>query len=247
MSSCERACLPEHEKGGMPNKPRFTYANVISTLALFLALSGGVAWAAGRIHSGDIAHNAVTAAKIAPKAVKAGKIAPGAVVSDRIANAAVGSKQIADGAVGSQQIADGSITLKDLQTPVGFVASPTGDSSPLTDRTDFVYPLTDSTWTQQSSEFDIIFGQIQATIASANGVEPCEVEVNIMLNGQKIGGPNFSSGSTSPEQITRELGGQPSLNFDGPTPKKITMTVSASGCAVPSAIQSTQMRVLGIG
>jgi hypothetical protein len=231
----------------MPNKPRFTYANVTSTIAFFLALSGGVAWAAGKIHSGNIANNAVRTAKIAPEAVKAGKIAKGAVVTNRIANGAVGSAQIADGAVGSQQIANGSITVSDLKDPVGFVASPTGGSSPLTDRTDFVYPLTDNTWTQPSGEFDVVFGQIQATLAAASGSEPCEVEINIMLNGQEMGGQNFSSSSTSPEQVTRELGGQPSLNFEGPTPKKLTMTVSAGGCAAPSAIQSTQMRVLGIG
>jgi hypothetical protein len=231
----------------MLKKPRLTYANVISTLALFIALTGGVAYAAGRIHSGDIAKNAVRTNKIAPEAVRTGKIAAGAVISNRIANGAVGSTQIADGAVGSQQIADGSITASDLKTPVGFVASPTGGSAPLTDGSDFVYPLTDNTWTQQPGEFDVIFGQMQATIASANGVDPCNVDVNIILNGDNMGGPNFSSGSTSPEQFTQQLGGQPSLNFDGPTLKKITMTVSASGCAAGSSIHNTDIRVLGIG
>ena len=216
-----------------------TYANVASTIALFLALAGGVALAAGRIHSSDIAPKAIKTNKIAPEAVKAGKIARGAVVADRIAN----------GAVSSPQIADGAVTPSKLQTPVSFVANPAGGSSPLTERSEFAYPLSENTWTQQPGEFDIVYGEIEATVAAASGSEPCEVEIGVLLNGRKFGeggGPAFSSNSTSPEQVTQPFGAQPNFNFQGPVSKKLTMTVSANGCANGSAIQSTQVRVLGI-
>jgi hypothetical protein len=51
-------------------RSHLTYANVISTIALFLALTGGAVYAAGKIHSGDIAKNAIKSKQIAPKAVK---------------------------------------------------------------------------------------------------------------------------------------------------------------------------------
>jgi hypothetical protein len=52
-----------------PLRERLTYANVISTIALFLALSGGAVYAASKIRSGDIAANAIKSKQIAPKAV----------------------------------------------------------------------------------------------------------------------------------------------------------------------------------
>jgi hypothetical protein len=50
-------------------RARLSYANVVSTLALFLALSGGAVYAAGKIGSDDIAANAVKSKQIAPGAV----------------------------------------------------------------------------------------------------------------------------------------------------------------------------------
>ena len=54
---------------------RLSYANVVSTIALFLALTGGAVYAAGKIRSGDIAANAIKSKQIAPKAVKASDMA----------------------------------------------------------------------------------------------------------------------------------------------------------------------------
>jgi hypothetical protein len=51
-------------------RSRLTYANVVSTIALFLALTGGAVYAASKIRSGDIAPNAIKSKQIAPKAVK---------------------------------------------------------------------------------------------------------------------------------------------------------------------------------
>jgi hypothetical protein len=51
-------------------RSRLTYANVISTIALFLALTGGAVYAASKIRSGDIAANAIKSKQLAPKAVK---------------------------------------------------------------------------------------------------------------------------------------------------------------------------------
>ena len=51
-------------------RSRLTYANVVSTIALFLALTGGAVYAAGKIGTDDIAANAVKTKQIAPGAVQ---------------------------------------------------------------------------------------------------------------------------------------------------------------------------------
>lgn len=43
--------------------PRITYANVMSTMALFLALTGGVVYAAGKIGTADLEKRAVTSTR----------------------------------------------------------------------------------------------------------------------------------------------------------------------------------------
>jgi hypothetical protein len=77
--------------------PRLTYANVMSSIAVFLALGGGVAWAHGKIATKDIRKAAVTTPKIAPRAVKPGKIAPAAVRTGKIANESVTAEKLAAG------------------------------------------------------------------------------------------------------------------------------------------------------
>jgi hypothetical protein len=75
-------------------RSKLTYANVTATLALFLALAGGTAYAAGKIQSSDIAAGAVTTANLAQRSVTSGKLAIGAVSENQIADGAVGLRQI---------------------------------------------------------------------------------------------------------------------------------------------------------
>jgi hypothetical protein len=72
-------------------RPKLTYANVVSTICLFLLLGGGAAFAAiklgkNTVGSKQIKKNAVTEAKIKDGAITGRKIAKGAVV-DRAASA----------------------------------------------------------------------------------------------------------------------------------------------------------------
>lgn len=76
---------------------RLTYANVIATLALFLALSGGAVWAAGKIGSKGLKANAVTAGKIKRNAVTASKIRANAVTGAKIKAGAVNFTKLAAG------------------------------------------------------------------------------------------------------------------------------------------------------
>lgn len=77
---------------------RLTYANVIATLALFLALSGGVVWAASKVGAGKLKPNSVSAGKIKRNAVTAAKIRSNAVTATKIRDGAVGFAKLASGA-----------------------------------------------------------------------------------------------------------------------------------------------------
>lgn len=76
---------------------RLTYANVVATLALFLALSGGVVWAANKVGSKNLKANAVTAGKIKRNAVTNAKIRGGAVTAPKIKAGAVDFTKLAAG------------------------------------------------------------------------------------------------------------------------------------------------------
>jgi hypothetical protein len=93
---------PRHTRG------RFTYANVTATLALFLALSGGVVWAANKITSKQIGKGAVKTKNLAKGAVKAKNLAKKSVTSAKLAKGAVKNAKLGDGAVNFAKIAPGT-------------------------------------------------------------------------------------------------------------------------------------------
>lgn len=89
---------------------RLTYANVMSSIAVFLVLGGATAFAAQKIGSNEIKANAITTGKIKKEAVAAGKLKAGAVATGKIAKDAVTSEKIADNAVTTTKIADSAVT-----------------------------------------------------------------------------------------------------------------------------------------
>lgn len=88
---------------------RLTYANVMSSLAVFLVLGGGAAYAAKKIGSHQIKGNSITAKKIRKNAVTAGKIKAHAVTTKKIAKGAVTNGKIAAGAVDATKLAVGFV------------------------------------------------------------------------------------------------------------------------------------------
>jgi hypothetical protein len=102
-------------------KPKLSYANVASTLALVIALGGTSAWAAGQLAPKSVGEKqlrpgAVTAEKIRKNAVTAPKIKALAIKQGKIAGAAVDGSKLAPSAVSSEKLADGAITTTKLAT-----------------------------------------------------------------------------------------------------------------------------------
>ncbi len=234
----------------MRKKSRITYANVVSTLALFLALSGGVAFAASKIHTNDIFKRAVSSGKLALGAVRSNQIADGAVSTKQIANGAVNAKQIANGTIGSQQIGAASVAPSNLQFPTYFAASPLGGRASIPSGEQLDYPLGNSTWTQNPGQLNVIFGGVVATLAytGEEGTGSCQVGFEIILNGQTVGGGGISTGSVTLQPVEQSLGAQPEVDPTAPLNNKLTVRVNSNGdCTPASTIDSTRFRVLDFG
>jgi hypothetical protein len=75
-------------------RKRLTYANVMSSLAVFLVLGGATAFAATKIGSSEIKANAITTGKIKKEAITAGKIKNAAVTGGKLAAGAVDASKI---------------------------------------------------------------------------------------------------------------------------------------------------------
>jgi hypothetical protein len=110
-------------------RKRLTYANVMSTIAVFLVIGGASALAAAQLAKNSVGtkqlkSNAVTTAKIKKEAVAAAKIkngavgtsklGGGAVTSEKLGAAAVSTDKLANNAVTGAKVADGSITGADV-------------------------------------------------------------------------------------------------------------------------------------
>src|SRR5215218_4255746 len=93
-------------------RPKLSYANVIATIALFIAL-GGAAVAAGlpknSVGANQLKRGAVTAAKLKKAAVTSGKLAPQSVIPGKLGANAVLPGNIANGAVTSAKIGAGAV------------------------------------------------------------------------------------------------------------------------------------------
>lgn len=99
---------------------RLTYANVMSSLAVFLILGGATAFAAKKIGSHDLKANSVTTAKIKKNAVTTAKLKKNAVTTAKIKADAVDGGKVKDGSLTGSDI--------DLST-LGTVPSASSASS----------------------------------------------------------------------------------------------------------------------
>lgn len=70
-------------------RKRITYANVMSSIAVFLVLGGASAYAAKKIGSNEIKGNSITTGKIKKNAITSSKINKNAITTAKIKNGAV--------------------------------------------------------------------------------------------------------------------------------------------------------------
>jgi hypothetical protein len=143
-------------------RKHLTYANVFSTIGVFLLLAGGTAIAAKQlgkktVGAKQLKKNAVTTAKIKAKAVTKAKIADGAIDSTKLADGSVTTTKIADGAVNGADINGAS-------TPFSQVVARlrNGNQIPFAPGS-----YTIGTYTQQTDEDNQYLAGIDVTFAAS--------------------------------------------------------------------------------
>jgi hypothetical protein len=176
------------------------------------------------------------------------KIAPGAVKNGKLAAGSVKAQQIADAAVATDQVRDDSIEPSKLTFPVMYVANPTGGFQALTSGPD-PYPLSGGQWAQRKNAVNVVFGEATGTLAyDGSGSGQCQVFFDVRIDGQQTGGGQLQTDSTTPVQITQQIGAAPGAGPTSPTQRTLTVQVGSNGdCELDSSIDSTRFQVLNFG
>jgi hypothetical protein len=124
------------------NRGRFTYANVVSTIALIVALAGGTAYAAATIGSDDVIDNSLKSVDVRDGTLKGVDVSDGSLVG----------ADLKDDSVGAADLAPGSVS--------GVVLRARSTGSTLVTGTDegtaTSIPLTKNAWTQGAR--DLVWG-----------------------------------------------------------------------------------------
>jgi hypothetical protein len=109
-------------------RPRLSYANVVSTIALAFALGGGAVYAAGKIGSSQIAKNAIHSRQIKNRQVKRQDIAGGSINSGKVSNDSLTGKDIREATLGEVPLASDARTVNSITERVirGSQPDPTG-------------------------------------------------------------------------------------------------------------------------
>src|SRR2546429_7942048 len=105
-------------------RPRLSYANVVSTIALVFALGGGAVYAAGKIGSSEIAKNAIHSRQIKNRQVKRQDIAGGAINSGKVSNDSLKGKDIQEATLGEVPLASDARTVNQITERVIPAAQP---------------------------------------------------------------------------------------------------------------------------
>jgi hypothetical protein len=109
-------------------RSHLSFANVISMIALFVAL-GGASYAAVTLPKNSVGpkqikkravrgkhinKNAISSSKIQNNAINGAKVSDGALTGADLADGSIGTIDLADGSVTSAKVADGAVALADL-------------------------------------------------------------------------------------------------------------------------------------
>jgi hypothetical protein len=94
-------------------RARMTYANVVSTIALGLAIGGGTAYAATKIGTSNIRYHAVTGSKLATNSVTASKIKANSISSSDVRGNSLTGSDVRTGTLQASDFAAGQLPKGD--------------------------------------------------------------------------------------------------------------------------------------
>lgn len=153
-------------------RSRLTYANVVSTLCLFLLVAGGGAFAASKL-----ARNSV-----GPKQIK-----NGAVGSTKLADSSVTNSKLADSAVSSAKIGGGAVTLGKLGSDVtgdtALASSGSGFSGGICNPTNLTGTICGQTAVKLTQPGELLVIADGVNDGDASGVGACQLFEGTTSNG----------------------------------------------------------------
>jgi hypothetical protein len=183
---------------------RLSYANVMATVAVFIALGGGAYAAlslpAGSVNSKQIAKNAVRAKQIAKRAVRKKELARNAVRSRKIKDGRVKSFDLAEASVTSAKLADDSVSSPKLAG--GAVTTPK-----LADGAVITRKLADESVTPPKLG-TVDFARVEAAGSTSSGaatdLSPAGPELELTLGGNVFATVLAQATMTAPGGATTE-------------------------------------------
>lgn len=215
----------------MKPRPRLTYANVVATLALVLAIGGGTVYAASKLGK-----NTVTS-----KAIK-----KGAVKSSDIAKNAVDGSKVKDGSIEEGDLA--AALVSKLRADVTGSAS-AGPVTGLTTNTFNPLPLTGTTTiTPQAGDVVAVAGEARFSIATTNALNQCSPAIILEVNGQEtrvfINPETGQSSTTLVKSDGRDAAG-PYGVLDPGTPLAVTAKIRGdTDCTPATHLDRLEVRIV---
>jgi hypothetical protein len=110
-------------------RPRITYANVVSTLALVIALGGGAVYASSKIGAGNIRKGAIRSFQIKNRQVRRPDIAGGSINSRKVSNSSLTGKDIKEATLGLVPSAQDARTVSGISERVVRASMPNSAST----------------------------------------------------------------------------------------------------------------------
>ena len=200
-----------------------SYSNVVATIALFLALGGGVVYAASHlgknaVKSKNIAANAVKARNLAKNAVKSKSLAANSVTNAKIKKDAITSRKVRKGALSRSDMAVG--TLAGLQVAEVTAASVPGLS--VKPGNGMPIPLTGTpTFTPAAGKSYELLVELRGNPVDADGSGEgfCNPFVSLFVDGAQLSGASMLQDATS----------APPFNYDPIGTSSTAIALQAAG------------------
>lgn len=152
-------------------RQRLTYANLMSSIAVFLMLGGATAIAAKTV----LPKNSVGPKQIKRNAVNGQKIADGSLSSAELADAAVTLAKLADNSVDGAKLVDGSVSsadLADASVTLAKLAADSVDSSKVVD--------------ESLTAADLGPNSVNSSEIASNAVQAAEIANNTIDGGEVV-------------------------------------------------------------
>jgi len=224
------------------------YANVVATLALFLAVSGGVVYAAstlGRnaVKSRNIAAHAVKTRNLAKNAVKKGNLAANAVTTAKVKQEAITGPKVQAGTLSRTNLAAG--TLAGLQVADASNTTVPGLTTETTTGTDVPLSGTTSFTPATGKSYELLV-ELKGTPTDANGPEGggCFPFVTVLVNGVPMSGAGiFNSASGTPPFNNEPVGSSSTAVGLQEAGQQQTLSALAFGDSNCSSATSASLRV----